>query len=305
VFDTLYGYEFGLTGFDQNPGRQVFEGYGYDKTAYIATAKLTPTPYTAQALIQARLGGLIRLIEACDDSNPPLGQLQGDALAVLNNTIQNVTTEINGFLTSIYPIPLAQTGTVSVIQITGVSTDGLGTVTSIQVLEVGNYLTPPPTTNNVSYLVHLDPLANEHFWGQQWQSCQLGTGLQLTVTYGLVPFADENGLTVNASAVTGTPVIAAGGSNYQLNQLVVLVGGSSFVPAKIRQAALDMICASLYMRRLAPEEKNIFGSSAKFYRDFLEEIGEGDKQLDGTYKRFFSAGSSWNQKSVLFGANSL
>jgi hypothetical protein len=85
----------------------------------------------------------------------------------------------------------------------------------------------------------------------------------------------------------------------------VLTGGSSFVPAKVRQAALDLIFYELYKRRLAPDEKNPGTDMAKYWRKMFQKIGDNDGPLDGTYKRFFSPIASWNQRSVLFGANSL
>lgn len=307
----LCDIEFGPIGYDVNPGRQTFAGFGYDKENYISTAGLVSSPYTSTPLIQSRIGGVIKLIESVDDSVPPVGDLTGPALATLNNVIQNVTTEINGYLSSIYPIPLVQTGTVAIIQVTGVSTDGLGSVTSINVLEAGNYLSAPATTNTPSYMRYLDPLANLNYWGQNWENCQTGTGLILTVTYATQPYADEGGSSLNAYKITGTPVIATAGTGYNVNDLLVLVGGSSFVPAKIREAALVLICHDLCQRRLAPDEFNTFKVQARKWRGerdtdgMLTEIGEGNLQLDGTYKRFFSAGAVWGQKSVLFGANSL
>jgi hypothetical protein len=294
------------------PARQTLTACGYDPTCYISTAQLVPSPYTNQALIQAKLGGLIKLIEACDDDVPPQGELTGDALAVYNNLLQNVTTEINGYLAPIYPIPLAQTGTVAVLQVTSVSTDGLGTVTGISVLWAGNYLTAPATANNPVYLRYIDPLLNAQCWGECWQTCQTGTGLQLTVAYSQVPYSDESGQVLQANTVNGIPAIAVGGLNYQVNDIVVLTGGSSFVPAKIREAMLSLVCHDLYQRRIAPEEKNMFALNNKIWRGngeeigILQKIGNGDDgaQLDGTYKRNFSIGAVWGQRSVLQG-NSL
>ena len=308
MFDELYNENWRL-GFDPNPGRQTFAGFGYDPASYISTAKLTPSPYVSQELILAKIGGINPLIRMVDDAgnksinpnNPP----NNPNAAILSSVIQNVVTEINGYLSSIYPIPLAQTGTVAVIQVTGVSTDGLGAITSIKVVQAGNYCTSPVVANSPAYLRHLDPAANCNFWGENWQNCQTGTGAILTVTYVNAPYSDESGQTLNAQTVSGTPVIATAGTGYQCGDLLVLVGGSSFVPAKIRESALVLICHSLYQRRLAPNENNIFAPQSKYWRKFFEEIGEGEKELDGTYKRFFSATSAWEQKSVLFGANSL
>jgi len=309
VFECCDNYEWEI-GFNPNPARQTLAACGYDPDCYISTAQIAPSPYTSQGLIQAKLGGLIKLIEACDDSQPPLGDFSGDVLAVYNNVIQNVITEINGYLSSIYPLPLVQTNTVAVIQVMAVSSDGLGTIlndgTGIKVLTVGNYLVAPVAVNSPAYLRHIDPLCNEYFWGNCWQSCQTGLGAVLTVTYAATPFSDENGSTVNAQAVTGLPAVTNGGTGYNIGDLLVLTGGQSFVPAKIREASLILICHSFYQRRLAPDEKNIFDTLAKMWREKLTSIGNGmDEQLDGTYKRFFSIGAVWGQKSVLFGANSL
>ena len=308
MFDELYNENWRL-GFDPNPGRQTFAGFGYDPESYISTAQLTPSPYVSQELILAKIGGIDPLIRMVDDArnksiNPNNPPNNPNAL-ILSSIIQNVVTEINGYLSSIYPIPLAQTGTVAAIQVTGVSSDGLGAITSIQVIQAGNYLAAPVVANSPAYLRHSDPAANCNFWGDNWQNCQTGKGAVLTVTYAPQNYSDESGQVLQAQTVSGTPVIATAGTGYNVNDLLVLVGGSSFVPAKIREAALVLICHSLYQRRLAPNENNLFAPQAKYWRKFFEEIGEGEKQLDGTYKRFFSATSAWDQKSVLFGANSL
>lgn len=303
------GWDWGWTPF---PNRPTFTGCGYDPTCYISTAKLVPQAYTSQLLIQAKLGGLIKLIEACDDSVPPLGELTDDALATYNNVIQNVTTEINGYLAPIYPLPLAQTGTVAILQITGLSADGTNAVTAVTTIWTGNYQTAPAQLNTPAYLRHIDDACNIQWFGQNWFNCQQGTGLQLNVVYFQVPVSDESGQTVNASQITGTPTIQAGGQNYQLNQLIVLTGGSSFVPAKVREAMVSLVCHDLYQRRIAPEEKNIFKLNNDIWRGnrekkgILAAIGDGDDsaQLDGTYKRFFSIGSMWGTRSVLQG-NSL
>lgn len=300
--------EFGRSGFQNvNPGFQTLDACGYDRLCYISTAKLLSSPYVTQALIEAKIGGLLKLIEAVDDSVPAIGDLTGAALATYNSVIQNVVTEINGYLTSIYPIPLAQTGTVAIIKVSEVSTDGLGTVTAIEVIYAGNYKDNPTLDNDnlPAYLRYIDPLANERFWGCNWASCQRGSGLSLDVAYADSPFSDENGTTVQARVIDGTPDITDGGTDYTVGDLIVLTGGTSFVPAKVREASLILICHSLYQRRLAPDEKNPFSTLAKFWRDELVQIGHGEMELDGTYKRFFSIGAVWGQKSVLFGANSL
>ena len=307
--------EFGPIGFDVNPGRQTLVACGYDPDCYISTAQIAPTPYVSIPLIQAKFQGANSLISAVDDTgtgsidpnNPP----SNPAYATLLNIIQNVTTEINGYLSSVYPIPLVQTGTITIIKITGVSTDGLGKVTAIQVLEPGNYQTTPATPNSPAYLRHLDSDLNESLWGHNWQSCQLGTGLQLTVAFAGQNYSDESGQILQAQAVSGTPTIANAGLGYEVGQLVVLIGGQSFVPAKIREAALSLVCHDLLQRRLTPNEQNLYTMNNKLWRGttakdgLLLKIGNEDIPLDGTYKRFYSPIASWNSKSVLFGANSL
>lgn len=288
------------------PARQTLVGFGFDPDCYISTARIAPSPYVSQSLIQAKLGGLIKLIEACDDSQPPIGDLKGDALAVYNSVIQNVTTEINGYLSSVYPIPLVQNNTVAILRVTAVGSNGA--VTGISVVQGGNYLLAPSVNQSPVYLRHIDLNCNVNYWGECWQQCQTGSGLTLTVAYGNTPFSDENGTTVQAQTIAGTPAIVSGGTLYNVNDLIVLVGGQSFVPAKIREASLILICHSFYQRRIAPDEKNIFETLAVMWRKKLASIGDDSgegEQLDGTYKRFYSSGQSWNQRSVLFGANSL
>lgn len=298
-------------GFEQNPDRQRLVGYGYDPESYIATAKLISSPYVTEALIIAKLGGLNRLIESVDDSQPPIGSLNPNnppnnpAYATYQSVIQTVVTEINGYLSSIYPTPLAQTGTVAIIQVTGVDVNGA--VTSTSTIEPGNYCVAPAVIQSPVYLRYVDPLANVNFLGQNWLQCQTGTGLALIVGYTGVNYGDESGQVLQAQTLDPnlTPSIFNGGTGYQVNDLLVLTGGSSFVPAKVRQACLDLICHTLYKRRLAPDEKNPFSTLAKYWRDLFIKIGEGESVLDGTYKRFFSAGMAWTQPSVVFGSNSL
>jgi hypothetical protein len=311
VFDEFDNGLFGEPGYNVNPAFTTFAGFGYDPESYISTAALVPSPYTTQQLIISKLGGLNRLIESVDDSQPPIGSLNPNAppnnpayLTYLS-VIQTVVTEVNGYLSSIYPCPLAQTGTVATLKVTDVSLNGLGTVTALEMVQNGNYCVAPNVAQSPAYLRHLDAAANVYFWGANWFNCQKGRGLSLTAAYANANYSDESGQVLQAQAVTGTPAIVSGGTGYNIGDLLVFTGGSSFVPAKVRQATLDLICHTLYKRRLAPEEKNPFSALAKMWRDLFTEIGEGDKQLDGTYKRFFSAGASWGTRSVLYGANSL
>ena len=305
-----------IPGMGGNPAPQILRAYGYDPEAYISTAKLIPQPYTTSDVVKTKVGGIIALIQACDDAQPPLGEFSGDVLTTYNQIVTNVTEEINGYLSTIYPMPLAQTGTVAIIQIRDV--DANGAVTEIAVVEAGNYQVAPDSNQYPAYLRYINPLTtvqenytwtgNEDLycnwnWADIYQ--QKGTGLNLAVTYTTQTHSDESGRLADANVVSGTPSIVDGGSDYVVGQLVVLQGGSSFVPAKVRQACADIVAYSLLQRRFAPDEKNNFTANAKCWRDMLYAIGEGEKTLDGTYKRSFSPVSAWTQKSVLFGANSL
>jgi hypothetical protein len=301
VFD---GYDNGIYGFGGviTPAVQFRAGYGYDPEHYISTAKIAPSPYTTQALIQAKFHSAADLIAATDDDNT--GNI---GAATLANIIQNVTTEINGYLSTIYPIPLVQTGTIAILQVTAVDVNGA--VTTFSILEGGNYLVAPAVANSPAFLRYLDPLLNERWFGYDWSTCQKGSGFGLTVAYGQSAYSDESGQLLNALTITGTPAIAAGGTGYKVDDILVLVGGQSFVPAKIREAALSLICHDLLQRRLSPKENNLYAMNNKKWRDgkdgLLTQIGDGDAPLDGTYKRFYSAGQSWNSRSVLYDANSL
>jgi hypothetical protein len=302
-----------------NPAYKFHVGYGYDPEIYIATAQLAPSPYLTQELCAAKVGGLNRLIAALDDSKPPIGTLApiiggrpNPACVTFNDLVQIVTTEINGYLSTIYPIPLAQTGTVAVFEVIELTTDGSGGINTIQTVEAGNYATAPAVNQNPVYLRQIDPISKLRLWqnisnqgGVTPFLCESGTGAQFTVAYQALNYSDESGQVLQAQSVNGTPAIAAAGNNYQLGDLLVITGGSSFVPAKLRQAALEIFFYECYKRRLAPDEQNPGFIQSKHWRNLLVEIQEGEKQLDGTYKRFFAPVSSWNVKSVLNGANSL
>lgn len=284
-------------GLDFNPARPTLAACGYDPTCYISTAQLVAYPYTTKAVISARFGGSSDLIGATDDDNT--GQIND---TILNQIITNATTEINGALTTIYPVPLAKTGTVSVIKVTTV--DSSGGVTGISVLTAGNYVVSPAASNSPVYIRYIDPLINAMSCGcfpncfDSGFSCcyaQKGTGLVLTVAYSAAaPFS-----------VTGTPTIATAGTLYNVNDVLVLVGGSSYVPDKVQNAANILCCYELIRRRTSPMEKNYFALDAKMVKEELIKIGNGEMDLDGTFKRFYSAVSCWGTESVLYGATSL
>lgn len=291
VFD-IFGFgECGL------PPRQRTEACGFDPTCYISTAGLAVAPYTTNTAIIGRFGGnLQRLIPTTDDAgNGTLDQ------GILSSVIANVTSEINGFISSIYPIPLAKTGTVAVLQVTTVSTDGQGTITGIKMLQNGGYLVAPGTTNSPAYLRFINPLAYQNCWGWNFSSTfHKGTGASLTVSYTTPgTITPQTPIVVN-----GTPVIANGGTGYQANDLLVLTGGQSFVPDKITNAATTLVCYDLFRRRLVPDEKNPFYNDSKKIKKELEMIGNGELVLDGTYRDFFGPVSAIVQESVLQG-NSL
>lgn len=301
--------------------RNILLADGFDPFGYINTANLQFYPYTTQALIQAKLGGQIKLIEACDDAEPNEGSLNAgtQALQVYNAVLQNVTNEINGYLSTVYPVPFQQTGTVAIFRVTGITTDGLGTVTTIEPVvgangNCGNYAVAPVAAQNPVYLKFLSPEANNCFWGgwyecNDWWNCQTGTGLQLAVAYSSTQIALGGAGVQNVFSVNGTPVIVSGGINYNCGDLLVLTGGASFVPAKVQEAMLVLCCHDFNQRRLSPDEKNIFKDQNKKWRGdsdesgLLQKIGDEDgvHSLDGTFKRFYSAVSSWNRVSSLQG----
>jgi hypothetical protein len=280
------------------PPRQRLIACGYDPHCYIATAGLSIFPYTTQAAITARFSGAQDLINATDDQQS--GQLNQ---TILNQTILNVSREINGLISTIYPIPLMQTGTVAIIQVTAVSSTGA--ITAIDVVEAGGYATAPPAgANNPVYLWQPDPLtlAQQDEWNQgNWWDFQTGTGAILTPAYTTTQITQPDGSTVPAYSVSGTPTITNGGTAYNQWDILVLVGGASFVPDKIANAATLMVCYELIRRRLTPDEQNLFSTDAKAVKKELLAIGNGDLDLDGTYRRFYSAVASQNTQSMLQG----
>lgn len=316
VFDSLI-YAGGVL----DPAVKFHVGYGYDPEIYISTAGLAPSPYLTQALCAAKLGGANRLIEALCDTKPPINTLNptlgngpnapaNPVYVNLQSLIEIITLEINGYLASCYPMPLGQTGTVAVFQVTELSTDGNNSITAVKAVEPGNYLTAPAANQSPVYLEQIDPLERKRLWqninvanGSIPYLRESGTGAEFTLTYAPVNYSDEGGVTMQAQTVTAV-AITNGGSNYQLNDLLVPVGGSSFVPAIVRNAALEIFFYECYKRRLAPDETNPGTRQAKFWRDLLVKIRDGESALNGTYKRAFSPVSCWSVKSVL-NSNSL
>lgn len=284
-------------GSEKLPPRQRLEACGYDPTCYISTAGLQLNAYTTQTNIIGRVGGnLQRLIPATDDSGT--GNLdQG----IFDSILANVTTEINGLISSIYPLPMAKTGTVAILQVTSVSADGLGTITGIKMISNGGYAASPASPNAPAYLRFINPQAHENCWGWNFDpQCQNGSGASLTIA-----FTAPNPVTAQSPVVVnGVPVIASGGTGYQINDMLVLTGGKSFVPDKIINAATTLFCYELLRRRLVPDEKNLFERDAKAVKDELLKIANGELVLDGTYRDFFGPVAAWVQQSVL-GGNSL
>lgn len=302
-------------GGNYNPAYKFLTGCGYDRYCNISTAQLAPSPYTTQALLVAKIGGLNRLIEAVDDSQPPIGSLNptsppnNPAYICYNNVLQNVTTEINGYLSAIYPIPLAQTGTIAIFAVSSLSTDGNNSITAVDIIQGGSYLTAPNTNQFPVYLDYIDPRNECRIWaninGDTSDLPFIGSGANFTMTYATQNVSDESGQVITTSTVTAAPTIVSGGTNYQLGELIILTGGASIVPALIRQAMLDITFYELYKRRFAPDEKNPGTAMAMFWRKKLLDISNGEEVLDGTFKRSFTAAMSWNTESVLNGANSL
>lgn len=293
--DCENGFRDNFVGGFGTPPYQRLEDCGFDPFCYISTAGLAVVPYTTKEAIIGRVGGNLQmLIPATDDDGT------GDInQPIFDSILSNVSTEINGFISSIYPIPLAKTGTVAIFKVTAV--DSAGAITEISVISAGGYSVAPNTTNSPAYLRFKNIRDYDNCWGWNWDcNCQNGSGASFTVAYTAPA-------TVTAQTpilVNGTPVIAAGGTDYQVNDLLVLTGGSSFVPDKIINAATTLFCYELLRRRLVPDEKNQFDKDASKVKDELLKISNGELDMDGTYRTFFSLVSAWVTQSVLQG-NSL
>lgn len=278
------------------PPRQEKAGCGYDPNCYIASANLAVAPYTNNTNLIARSGGTLQVLYPATDDNGTGGVDQG----ILNSIIANVTTEINGLISSIYPIPLQEIGTVCILQVATVTDDSTSAIATVNIIENGSYLTAPATPNAA---VYIKPLTIRETEARLWQTPPFirnpGSGASFTLTIN-APATPTRQSPVTVTAVA----IAAGGQNYQVGDILVIVGGSSFVPDKIVNASTTMCCYELLRRRLAPGEKNFFDEDYKTVKKELLLIGNGEMVMDGTYRNFFSPAFAWTSESVLQG-NSL
>lgn len=285
------------------PPRPRLNAPGYDPVSYISTSKLLAIPYTDQDTVIARFGSLDNLIAATDDAQPPTGNVN---VAILNQIIANATTEINSYLSTIYPVPFSKVGTECILQVTAV--DANGGITDFQVVEGGLYQAAPATPQSPVYVRQPNPIVEARLSGGvvpdpfEWQT---GSGFAITVAFQDAPQIMVGGKLVTPKTLNGTPIITAPGMLYNQGDLLVLVGGSSFVPDTVINAATALVCYELYRRRLTPDEKNLFYEDAKRFKDLLVEIGHGEKELDGTFRTFYTPAMSWGQDSVLRNANSL
>lgn len=62
------------------------------------------------------------------------------------------------------------------------------------------------------------------------------------------------------------------------------------IPSQVSTAALYFACEAIYRRRLAAKELNIFTYEAKYWREFLKGIAEGELSLDQSVSRAFAPG---------------
>lgn len=254
----------------------------------------TRVSYTSSDLIVARIGGMTsKLIPMTDDSRA--GSLDS---TILDNIISNVTTEIDSYLATCYPIPFVRRDTVALVKVTEVDTDGA--ITEIEIYKPadvefsGYYYTAPATSENA--LVYAFPLQTFTCW-QNWPLASLphqGTGAEVSCTFSASrPYS-----------LTAVPTITEAGEDYAVGDILALTGGASYVPLKVQNAALELACESLYTRRLAPPEQNLFNEQAKKWRKELLAIGHGELELDAMFPRLFTPGAAWVTRSRL-NSNSL
>ncbi len=293
LYNDQNNYPWGFVGFPSTGDRLVESGLSPLHNVTITSP--TRVDYTSEDLIVARIGGLVNvLIPTTDDAGD--GNLDN---TILDNVIQNVSTEIDGYLGTIYPIPYCRRDTVALVRVKTVSS--VGAVTAIEMVtnHLGYYALAPSTSNSPVYAYpHQTCWSQESSWPWHPQSpcwSQNGTGLALSVTFtsSTAPFS-----------VVGTPTIGSAGTGYVVGDIVALVGGASYVPNKVQNAALDMVCKDLYTRRLAIDEQNIFAKAADAWREELKKIGCGDGELDALFPRLYTPGSAWVTQSRL-NSNSL
>ena len=272
---------------------------GYDPILAASSAVLTPVPYVTANEIAAELGSSKYLIEATDDTGS--GQLGGVSQGgqgedVFSDVVTNVTNAINSYLAAVYPIPFVRTGTPTIVQVSAVDINGA--VTAITVLQPGFYLTAPASPNSPTYPTLPAWADPNHLQLDQYGTIpavppwltnpQTGSGLSLAVTF---VSTSHDGLT--GFTASGVPTIAAGGSGYAVNDIVLFYGGQSFLPVKVRYAALILACEKCYRRRLAPDEVNPFAKLAEGVRGELSEISKGNAALDANFRRSFSPAAAW------------
>lgn len=247
----------------------------------------TALPYTTADLIIARLGSQYALIESTDDTGA--GQIN---TTILNNVIAAITTEINGYLAPIYPIPPRRRGTVAIFQ--AVTVDSNGSMLTFQQPPLSPYFTTfyrplrqPAPPNGYYYAIPTGTSPYATVGGN-------GTGCTMNVTF-----------TTSQPFSVATASIASGGYGYVPYDIIGLVGGTSYLPAKISTAALALCCYALYARRLAPSEENQFRDEAMLWRGSaanpgeLVKIGRGEVELDGDYPRLVSPGAAWVERNRL------
>ena len=233
-------------------------------------------PYTTQAVVQSLIGGPQTLGEATDDTSA--GTFSAP---VLNQLISVCQLEVDSYLSPTYRPPYARRFTVGTFRVLTVDSNGAILTIENQMRgdqhnpdrHCGYYLVKPATVNSVIG-------GYQGRWGPPSAS-----GAVLTVTFNAsAPFSVQ------------TASVTAGGSHYQVGDIVGLVGGGSYLPAKVQMACTAFVCEALYKRRLAPGEENPFKADAESWRGtpthpgLLIRIGQGEIDLDVDWPRAFSPG---------------
>jgi hypothetical protein len=256
------------------------------------------TPYTNQATVQSLIGGPISLSEAVDDGNS--GSFQPAVLATL---IATCSLEVDAYLSPIYRPPYPRRFTVGTFRVLTVDSNGAFLTIENRYLGPGHGsdnwcwfgTTPPPQYPGTTcgYYLVAPATTNSVLGG-------MGTGGVLGVTFTSGP----------PFSVSGVPTIISGGSGYKAGDLIGLVGGGSYLPAKVQIATTIFVCEALYKRRLAPGEENPFAPDAASWRGspahpgLLVRIGHGEIELDADWPRSFSPGFATVERNRL-NANSL